>query len=365
MFQNHQTKIFPRRRPPLRTKVKIVAILIFFPVLVLLTSVVVWHNAVNRPHATALGRIEFSVEKGSSVGAIAESLRESGLIKSPFWFRTYVAVSGQGSRLQAGTFILDGQMSISDIAAELAGGKGVADQVRATLPEGGTAVEYSRRLEAAGVISGEVFMDALKKFASAADYPALADRKSGAGLEGYLFPDTYFFKKSATGDEVLAALLENFESKLTPDLRQKIASSGKTIFETIIMASIVEAEVGRIGERVDTDAVARERRLVAGVFYNRLAIGMALQSDATLNYVIGQGRRQASYEDLQLDSPYNTYKHRGLPPGPIGNPSLDSIRAAIEPEQSEYYFFLSKPDGEAVFARTLEEHNANRARYLR
>ena len=185
-------------------------------------------------------------------------------------------------------------------------------------------------------------------------FPLLATLPKGASLEGYLFPDTYYFAKEATPEGIIKKILNNTEARLTDDLRTAIKDQKKSQFEIMTMASIVEAEV----------RVARERPIVSGIFWKRLAEGIRLQSDATLDYILGTEAVKHSLEETRIDSPYNTYAKDGLPPGPIGNPGLSSIKAAIFPEQTEYFYFLNDAQtGETVFSKTFEEHVANKAKH--
>ena len=163
-------------------------------------------------------------------------------------------------------------------------------------------------------------------------------------------------------------MLDNFENKLSDEMAFEIEKRKLSLKNVVILASIIEKEVGRNSAtaltEADLETMEQERRLVASVFYNRLGKNVALQSDATVNYISGKNSRFTTESDRAVDSPYNTYKYPGLPPGPIGNPGLDSIMAAVYPADSDYMYFLNKANGEAVFAKTLEEHNSNRAKYL-
>ena len=166
-------------------------------------------------------------------------------------------------------------------------------------------------------------------------------------------------------------MLANFDKKLTPDLRMQIKNQGRMIYEVVTIASIVEREVGRnfkTGTKLssaDSAKLSEERRIVAGIFYNRLKSRMPLDSDATLNYITGSNSARATLDELKIDSPYNTYKYRGLPPAPIANPSLDSILAAISPTRTDYLYFLMDESGQAHYAKTLTEHARNRDLYLK
>ncbi|MEK7149015.1 MAG: endolytic transglycosylase MltG, partial [Patescibacteria group bacterium] len=183
----------------------------------------------------------------------------------------------------------------------------------------------------------------------------------GNPLEGYLFPDTYRLYKDASADDVIRKMLGNFDRKLTKDMRNEIILQRKTIYEIVTIASLIEKEVKSPEDKV----------LVSGILWKRLQLKIALQVDASIIYIKTNGRSQLNggekvlYEDLKIDSPYNTYKYRGLPPGPISNPGLESIEAAIYPKQSPYLFYISTPDGKTIYSKTLEEHNTAVAKYLR
>jgi UPF0755 protein len=188
----------------------------------------------------------------------------------------------------------------------------------------------------------------------ATNYSFLEDAASSATLEGYLYPDTYFIDGSTSLETLVAKALNNFDKKLTADLRQEISRQGKTIFEIVTLASVVEREV----------SAATDKKMVADIFWKRIEAGIGLQSDATVNFVTGKGLAQPTYADLEIDSPYNTYKYRGLTPGPISNPSIETIEAVIYPTTNEYYYFLTTPEGEAIYSKTYDEHLQNKYKYL-
>jgi UPF0755 protein len=180
----------------------------------------------------------------------------------------------------------------------------------------------------------------------------LADKPADATLEGYLFPDTYEVSTDQTCEQMIDAMLINFGNKLTPELQEKIKGQDKTIFEVVTMASLLEKEVKTL----------EDKKIVAGILHNRLQMGMPLQLDSTVNYITGKNDPGVLIKDTQIDSPYNTYKYKGLPIGPISNPGMDSISAALEPTETDYLYYLS--DGKTYYAKTLKEHAANRAKYL-
>jgi len=175
------------------------------------------------------------------------------------------------------------------------------------------------------------------------------------GQEGYLFPDTYFFPPDITPEGVVKIMKENFETKVRPELRDEILRQGKDFDEVIIMASLIEKEAADI----------EDAKIISDILWRRLEIGMGLQVDATLTYITGKPSHLLTEEDLAIDSPYNTYKYRGLPLAPIANPGLDAIKAAIFPEESPYLFYLHDKKSEPHYARTFEEHILNKQKYLR
>lgn len=193
-----------------------------------------------------------------------------------------------------------------------------------------------------------------------ADFAFLTDKPKYYGLEGYLFPDTYRVYSDATIEDVVVKMLENFDNKLTPDMRAEIARQNKTIYEIVTMASIIEKEAP-ITSDDDYDA-----RVISGIFWGRLSVGQALQSDATLSYIFNDNKPQHRGDELEKDSPYNTYKYRGLPPGPICNPGIAAIKAAIYPIDTSYNYFLTPKDSqEVIYARTYDEHLNNKYKYLK
>ncbi|MFA6551827.1 MAG: endolytic transglycosylase MltG, partial [Patescibacteria group bacterium] len=183
----------------------------------------------------------------------------------------------------------------------------------------------------------------------------LADIPAGATLEGYLFPDTYRIFKNATAEDIVAKMLKNFDNKLTAEMRADIKKQGKSLPDIIILASIIEKEVPR----------PEDMKKIAGIFYQRLKINMALQSDATINFITNKGTTRPSADDLQINSPYNTYKNPGLPPGPISNPGIEAIKAAIYPQAGDYFYFLTTPEGQVIYSRTYAEHLAAKYKYYK
>lgn len=296
----------------------------------------------------------FSVVKGEGTKEISANLREQGFIKSATAFRLYTMTFGIAGKLQAGNYLLSPSMSMPEIAGKFASGDVVKETI--TIIEGWNLRDISFYLEEKGIAYGADFFVAADPFEDKSeDFDFLKSKPEGMSLEGFLFPDTYLIIKGETSQEIINKILKNFGQKLTPELREEIENQDKTIFEIITMASLIEKEVRTL----------EDKKLVSGILWKRLESKMPLQVDATISYITQKKTTRISIEETKIDSPYNTYKYQGLPVGPISNPGLDSIVAALNPEGSQYWYYLSTPEGETIWSRTLEEHNEARAKYLK
>lgn len=298
--------------------------------------------------------VEFTVEKGLGVKEISWQLEDDKLIRSAWWFETYIWYIRQSGNLQAGKYALSQSFSVPEIVGTITGGKVVLNEVKITFPEGFNYKQVKARIMDQGLAgANDMGTETIGDYQ--VQYKFLSDAPAGAGLEGFLFPDTYIFERDAKSSGIIKKFLDNFDKKLTPDMREQMSRQNKNLYDVIILASIVQQEA------ID----ASDMPLIAGVFANRLRIGMALQSDATVNYATGKKARQATSDDLKVNSPYNTYMYKGLPPGPIANPGIEAIKAAISPAATDYLFFLHPLEGPTVFSKTLDEHNRNKAKYLK
>jgi len=246
------------------------------------------------------------------------------------------------------------------------------EEVTIRIPEGWDIDQIAENFQEKNLISKKVFLTELSK-TNLSKYTKINSKPKNVGLEGFLFPDTYrIFKPTGENDteaaqEIIGKALSNFELKFTNEMEKQAKNMGYTVYEIVTLASILEKETGRNAVTEEQKkTLDEERKIVAGIFYNRLKIGMALQSDATVNYVTKKSNPTPTLEDLATESLYNTYKHRGLPPGPIASPSLSSLLAALYPTDSEYFYFLHKqPSGEPVYSKTFEEHTQNKFKYLK
>ena len=273
----------------------------------------------------------FSIEKGQNLFQIAENLEKEDLIKDKFWFDFYVLITGNQRKLQSGHYLFNPSMSITEIVKKIISGE--VAKIEVTIPEGFTIKQIEERLNL---------------------------KLPETDLEGFLFPDTYQFLYGVSAEEVVKKMLDNFDKKLAP-YQNEISGSGLTIFQVITMASLLEKEV----------KTKEEKEIVSGIFWKRIKEGRPLDSCATIAYILGGGNwtfeemRKEIAKGKEIDSPYNTYKYLGLPAGPICNPGLESILAALYPKNSEYWYYFSTPEGETIFSRTLEEHNIAQAKYLK
>lgn len=299
------------------------------------------------------GNVEkiFKVKNGANLTQVAVNLESEKLISNAFYFNLYVDdFKNADTELQAGQYLLNSQMNIPQIAEILI--KGEVSIKKITVPEGFNLKQIAKRLAKEGIVEEEEFQEVSSLYNP--NYSFLKDKPQNASLEGFLFPDTYIFYKNSSTEEVIDKFLDNFDTKLNQELRDEIKKQNKTIFDIITLASIVEKEV----------STNEDQKIVAGIFYTRLKNGIPLQSDATVNYITGKSKRQPSLEDTKIDSPYNTYKNKGLPIGPICNPGISAIKAVIYPKQTDFLYFLSPEQGPTIFSKTAEEHQANKKKYL-
>lgn len=301
--------------------------------------------------------VVFTIEPGESVTQIASRLQGEGLVRDAQLFRLYLRYSKLDSGVEAGQFTLKKSMTIPQVAQALQSGKR-ADEVTLTIPEGRRIEEVAVLVAQQTSISATTFLSLTRDARPwAAQYSFLAELPAGASLEGYLFPDTYRLPQDATASDVVARMLANFDRRVTPAMREKLTAQKRSLFQAVTLASIVEREA----------VVAQERPMIAGVYQNRLEAGMALDADPTVQYAMASAKKQAPWwpqltqEDYRsVKSAYNTYLNPDLPPGPIASPGISSLQAAIEPAQTDFYFFRAScsRDGTHLFSKTLEEHAA-------
>ncbi len=304
--------------------------------------------------------IVFEVPSGSSVDTIAKFLEAQHIITSRFFFKAYVKMTGAQSSLQAGQYLLKPNMSFRSVVATLSNAK--ASEVQITIPEGFILNEIGELISInLPQINGETWTSVTRnpKALSFEGATLLSGIPAGQSMEGYLFPDTYRFRKEADATTIVQTMVLTLMRRLSENEivvpSHLVMENGMTLHEVLTLASIVEREV-----RSPEDMAH-----VAGIFFTRLKIGMALQADATVNYVTRKNDPGVSLEDTQIDSPYNTYKYLGLPPGPISNPGMNAIRAVLHPIDSDDLYYLTSEEGEVIYAKTFNEHVQNKYKYLK
>ena len=306
----------------------------------------------------------FLIEKGENVFSISKRLEEKKLIGSSFFFNLYIAVSGSYTNLQAGQYSINQNMSIFQIAQKIIKGRVVKNII--TIPEGWNLRDIAWFFENNELFQAEELLEItgfpaidysiindLPDLIDFQEYNFLQDKPQNISLEGYIFPDTYELEKNFNLDNFVKKALDNFDKKIDNDLKQKIEEQNKSIFEIITMASLIEREAREIDDK----------EIISGILWKRLRNSMPLQVDATILYFTGRAN-DIFKEDLKINSPYNTYQNRGLPLGPICNPGIESILASINPQNSDYWYYLSTSQGEIIFSKTLNEHNIAKVKYL-
>ena len=305
----------------------------------------VWWLVTATPTVAAGPRI-IEIPPHLGVLDIARRLDKADIIRSPFGFALLALVQGRARTLKAGEYEVPQGANTFAVLSLLEGGKVLYHPV--LLKEGGSFAELARAIEAEGLARADdvirVGHDPL--FLRALEIPA-------ASVEGYLFPDTYQFAKGVTPEEMLARMVMKMRAQLTPELLNTARERGINVHQLLTLASIIEREA----------VVPSELPLISAVFWNRLKIDMPLQADPTVQYATGKGRQALTRDDLIVDHPYNTYRRPGLPPGPIANPGLLAIRAAVNPARVNYLYFVAMDERRHQFSQSLNDHNEAVARY--
>lgn len=323
--------------------------LLFFCVIGLILAALAggafWYGEQMKPVApTDAKQQTIKVKSGMTTGAIADALLEKGLIRNRTAFLLAARQAGLDKSLQAGEYAFSRSMNVGQIIEIMA--KGITVYSEFTIPEGFTVEQIAGLLEEKGLARKERFL-ALAKTYSPFDKTDRPDVKYRA--EGFLFPDTYRIGRGASEEMILQTMAQEFAEKFAPELQAKAQAIGLSTYEVIVLASLIEREV----------QLAKERPMVARVFLNRIKIEMPLQSCATIQYILGYAKEELTIADTQLPSPYNTYLHQGMPPGPVANPGLSSIQAALNPAEGDWlYFVVDGKTGGHRFSRSLAEHEA-------
>jgi UPF0755 protein len=311
-------------------------VLMFIGVIVVIVSIlsfVTYAFFISAPSRNSNYPASLAITTGDTLNEISLRAEEMNLIRSKTAFQSMMFLLGGDTKIKAGTYVFDHPQTVIDVALKIARGDRDITSLKITIPEGFSNKEIAELFELKlKMFDEKVFLEKTKK------------------MEGYLFPETYFFLEDATTDDVIHALKNQFEKET-----KNLPLGGKSLEEIVIMASIIEKEA--LGDD--------DRKIISGILWKRLSINMALQVDATFKYILGKESSELTLADLKVDSPYNTYTNRGLPPSPICNPGIKSIMAALEPESTSYIYYLHDSTGKAYFASTFEQHKKNKANYLK
>jgi UPF0755 protein len=305
---------------------------------------------INEPFRGYQGAEQFvEIPQGAGSLTIGDRLVDAGVIRDRSTYRAAAWMSGKGRRLKAGEYRFARPMTPFDVIDKIA--RGDVYVIHVTFPEGLTIAEMAKIFEAHGLGSAASFIQATKD-----PSPIRALDPSATDLEGYLFPETYALPRHTEAAKLVHLMVGGFERIFTPEMRTAAAARNLTVRQAVTLASIVEKETAR----------PDERPIVAAVYSNRLRVGMPMQCDPTVIYALqraGKYNGNLRHDDLAFDSPYNTYRYPGLPPGPIASPGRGSLEAAVHPADADYLYFVSRNEGSHVFARTLDEHNRNVQKY--
>ena len=293
----------------------------------------------NRPAGPATANVE--IEAGMTARDIGDVLARQGLIRSAFAFECLARLHGPAHQLEAGTYELSGNSATDEILLRLL--KAPLRLERLTIPEGLT------RHQTAGLVASRSLVDSSRFLSLTEDVDFI--KRIGLNtvdLEGYLFPETYFLESDATEEEIIAGMVDEFFRVFSDSLFDRLDEVGMSLHEAVTLASMIELEA----------VVEDERPIIASIFQRRLEFDRRLESCATVEFALGVHKKRLTNQDLKVDSPYNTYAHRGLPPGPIGSPGRASILAALFPSDTDYLYFVARGDGTHEFSRTNREHVA-------
>lgn len=287
-------------------------------------------------------KVKFKITEGMDAAEIARRLEKEGVIENALKFRILAKLNGYENQLKVGSYKFTTGMTYDEVFTKLLAG--APEVLTITIPEGFTVKDIAQKFSNFGVVNYDTFISKARTFAPF-DY-IVRKNNTFYDCEGFLFPDTYEVTTDMTSEDILYMMADNFDYRLSSTMRQRAAEEGLTVYELITLASIVEKEA----------RYAEDRPIIAQVFFKRLEIGMPLQTDASLQYLMDAPKEDVSIADTQIDSPFNTYQNMGLPPGPIANPGLASIEAVLYPANTDYLYFVADRSGHNHYAYTYDEH---------
>jgi UPF0755 protein len=332
---------------------KIIKISIIFILLISLFFVYLSLDNKRLNKANCEEKIIFSISKGENFLKIGDNLVKENVIKNSFSFKFHSLLSQKYKSFKAGNYLLCSNENVLNIIDKIY--RGDIYEKKITIVDGWNLNDIALYFENLKIIEKDFFLNNYNQNKFNSDFIFLKEKPEESTLEGYLFPDTYLVPYDSDIDSIIKTILSNFRNKLSDEIQDDIKKQGKSIFEIITVASLIEKEVRSY----------EDKRLVSGIIWKRLEIGMPLQIDATVVYITGKKSTKVSIAETKIESPYNTYRYRGLPVGPICNPGIESIKAAVYPEKSNYLFYLSKLDGETVFSERYQDHLIAKNKYLK
>jgi UPF0755 protein len=314
------------------------------------------NSQVYTPTSSQSQAVSFHIDQGESTDRIAQDLYNHRLIHSPEVFLVWLKYRDPNARLEAGDFVLNRNMNMLQIIRAL--GQSQVLQVAVSLPEGYTMQLMAQKAEQARLGTAADYLAAAQDLSWQYDFLAGRPAAAPKNLEGFLFPDSYKLDKGASARDLVKRQLDRFGQVVTPDLRAQAGQGSnarppESLFNIVTLASMVEREVNQ-----DSD-----RPVVCEIYYNRLARNMPLQVDATVLYGLGKWHNTITQVDLATDTPYNTYLHKGLPPGPISNPGVAAIKACLSPQKNDYLFYFADTKGVTHYARTQAEFDQQKRQY--
>lgn len=350
MNKDKGKKMGRRRKNKKRNKA---ALFVSFVILAAIISVSIFTLNIDKPmNSTNMKTFSITVPAGAGTDNIGKILEDNDIIKSRFNFKLLSKIKGNDGKYKAGVYELSPSMKISAIMDIIVAGDSTS--YRFTIPEGLTLKETCDKLANQNLINGEAFMNEVEN--GNFDYKFMDMLPKGSNrLEGFLYPETYDVFSNANEHDVIKKMLNQFDKVVTDEHYKRAEELGYNMYNIVTIASIIEKET----------LVSSERPIVASVIYNRISANMPLQIDATVQYALPEHKERLTYADLKVDSPYNTYKNKGLPPGPICSPSVDSINAALYPETTDYLFYVLSPEknGTHRFSNSYAEFEKNKAAY--
>lgn len=290
--------------------------------------------------------IVIDIPQGATTNTISDILYKNKLIRNKVMFKLSVKLSNKAQNFKAGKYLFNQTYSNEEIINDIASGKIYNDGIKVTIPEGSTSKEIVSILVGKNLGDEETYEKLISEPKEFYDKFKFLKEEDITSLEGFLYPSTYYFDEDSSEKEILSMMLSQFNKVYTDKLRDRQKELNMTTEQVVNLASIVEKEA----------VLDKDRPIIASVFYNRLKIGMPLQSDATIQYIFKERKKIVTYKDLEIDSPYNSYKNKGLPPTPIASPGIKSIEATLYPEKTEYLYFVAKMDGGNNYSTNYEDH---------